>query len=116
MGIVSVDFATGADTAILVPIYTCAVLYIITAGVATTFSYQPMGKRSRWLVKIYTAGAEHEGRLAFNRDSEDPGRSAKRSLPTKTKKPDSSIKQTLEQLKQDSELIWPTLALARVRS
>jgi hypothetical protein len=47
MGVVSVDFASSPDTTIPVPIHTCAVLCIITASVATTFSYEPMAKRSR---------------------------------------------------------------------
>jgi hypothetical protein len=46
MGIVSAGVATGANTATPVPIYICAALYIVMAGVAAVFPYEPMGRRS----------------------------------------------------------------------
>jgi hypothetical protein len=46
MGIVSAGVATGANTATAVPIYICAALYIVMAGVAGAFPYEPMGNRS----------------------------------------------------------------------
>jgi len=46
MGIVSAGVATGANTATPVPIYICAALYIVMAGVAGAFPYEPMGRRS----------------------------------------------------------------------
>jgi hypothetical protein len=46
MGIVSAGVATGANTATAVPMYICAALYIVMAGVAGAFPYEPMGNRS----------------------------------------------------------------------
>jgi hypothetical protein len=46
MGIVSAGVATGANTSTPVPIYICAALYIVMAGVAAVFPYEPMGRRS----------------------------------------------------------------------
>jgi sugar phosphate permease len=46
MGIVSAVVATYADTATPVPIYICAALYIVMAGVAVAMPYEPFGRRS----------------------------------------------------------------------
>jgi hypothetical protein len=46
MGIVSAGVATGANTATAVPIYICAALYVVMAGVAAGFPFEPMGRRS----------------------------------------------------------------------
>jgi hypothetical protein len=45
MGIVSAGVASGANTATAVPIYICAALYVVMAGVAAAFPYEPMGRR-----------------------------------------------------------------------
>ncbi|KAK4945872.1 Filamentous Growth Regulator [Elasticomyces elasticus] len=46
MGIMSAVIATYANTATPVPIYLCAALYIVMAGVAAAFPFEPMGSRS----------------------------------------------------------------------
>ncbi|PSN70487.1 membrane transporter [Corynespora cassiicola Philippines] len=46
MGILSAVIATVADTGTPVPIYICAALYIVMAGVAAIFPFEPYGKRS----------------------------------------------------------------------
>ncbi|TKA83238.1 hypothetical protein B0A55_02955 [Friedmanniomyces simplex] len=46
MGILSAVIATYANTATPVPIYLCAALYIVMAGVAAVFPFEPMGSRS----------------------------------------------------------------------
>ncbi|KAF2021626.1 membrane transporter [Aaosphaeria arxii CBS 175.79] len=46
MGILSAVIATVADTSTPVPIYICAALYIVMAGVAAIFPFEPYGKRS----------------------------------------------------------------------
>lgn len=46
MGIVSAVVATYADTASPVPIYICAALYVVMAGIAAVFPFEPYGKRS----------------------------------------------------------------------
>ncbi|KAK3665066.1 Filamentous Growth Regulator [Elasticomyces elasticus] len=46
MGIMSAVIATYADTSTPVPIYLCAALYIVMAGVAAAFPFEPMGSRS----------------------------------------------------------------------
>ncbi len=46
MGILSAIIATYADTETAAPIYICAALFIVMAGVAATFPYEPFGKRS----------------------------------------------------------------------
>lgn len=46
MGILSAVIATVADTSTPVPIYICAALYVVMAGVAAVFPYEPYGKRS----------------------------------------------------------------------
>jgi hypothetical protein len=53
MGIVSAGVATGANTATPVPIYICAALYIVMAGVAAVFPYEPMGRRSSWACVVW---------------------------------------------------------------
>jgi hypothetical protein len=46
MGIMSAIIATYADTSTPVPIYLCAALYIVMAGVAAIFPFEPFGNRS----------------------------------------------------------------------
>ncbi|KAF2867080.1 membrane transporter [Massariosphaeria phaeospora] len=46
MGILSAVIATVAGTGTAVPIYICAALYILMAGVAALFPFEPYGKRS----------------------------------------------------------------------
>ncbi|KAF2731041.1 MFS general substrate transporter [Polyplosphaeria fusca] len=46
MGILSAVIATVADTNTPVPIYICAALYIVMAGVAALFPFEPYGHRS----------------------------------------------------------------------
>ncbi|KAH3920849.1 hypothetical protein HBI56_010940 [Parastagonospora nodorum] len=46
MGILSAVIATVADTGTPVPIYICAALYILMAGIAAIFPFEPYGKRS----------------------------------------------------------------------
>ncbi|KAF2643048.1 membrane transporter [Massarina eburnea CBS 473.64] len=46
MGILSAVIATVADTSTPVPIYICAALYVVMAGVAAVFPFEPYGKRS----------------------------------------------------------------------
>ncbi|EUC40730.1 hypothetical protein COCMIDRAFT_9439 [Bipolaris oryzae ATCC 44560] len=46
MGILSAVIATVADTGTAVPIYICAALYIVMAGIAAMFPFEPYGKRS----------------------------------------------------------------------
>ncbi|KAF2192737.1 MFS general substrate transporter [Zopfia rhizophila CBS 207.26] len=46
MGILSAVIATVADTTTPVPIYICAALYIVMAGIAAIFPFEPYGKRS----------------------------------------------------------------------
>lgn len=46
MGIVSAVVATAGDTATSVPIYICAVLFIVAAVVAALFPFEPYGRRS----------------------------------------------------------------------
>ncbi|CAI6336927.1 unnamed protein product [Periconia digitata] len=46
MGILSAVIATVADTSTPVPIYICAALYVVMAGVAAIFPFEPYGKRS----------------------------------------------------------------------
>ncbi|PON25999.1 hypothetical protein TGAM01_v204943 [Trichoderma gamsii] len=46
MGIVSAIVATFANTQTSAPIYICAALFIIAAGVAIIFPYEPYGRRS----------------------------------------------------------------------
>lgn len=46
MGIMSAVIATVADTTTSVPIYVCAALYAVMAGVAILFPFEPYGKRS----------------------------------------------------------------------
>ncbi|KAF2815389.1 MFS general substrate transporter [Mytilinidion resinicola] len=46
MGILSAVIATVADTNTPVPIYICAALYIVMAGIAAVFPFEPYGRRS----------------------------------------------------------------------
>ncbi|KAF2007380.1 MFS general substrate transporter [Amniculicola lignicola CBS 123094] len=46
MGIMSAVIATYADTTTPVPIYICAALYILMAGIAAVFPFEPYGRRS----------------------------------------------------------------------
>ena len=46
MGIVSAVVATYADTGTPVPIYICAALYVVMAGIAACFPFEPYGRRS----------------------------------------------------------------------
>ncbi|KAL5402263.1 hypothetical protein PMIN03_010811 [Paraphaeosphaeria minitans] len=46
MGILSAVIATYADTGTAVPIYICAALYVVMAGIAAVFPFEPYGRRS----------------------------------------------------------------------
>lgn len=46
MGIVSAIVATFANTQTSAPIYICAALFVVAAGVAVIFPYEPYGRRS----------------------------------------------------------------------
>lgn len=46
MGIISAVVATYSDTGTPVPIYICAALYVVMAGIAVCFPFEPYGRRS----------------------------------------------------------------------
>jgi len=46
MGIMSAIIAAYADTSTSVPIWLCGALYLVMAGIAVAFPFEPYGKRS----------------------------------------------------------------------